>query len=286
MMKMKMKNFRNVVAVLLVLTICFAMVSQNVAAKDNKSNTRSTKQGESVPPEKPSENPPQFDPQLPESDQEKDSASETISEPADQPGPTSIVEGHFSRLRYGSEVTVEPGTVYYETAAFGGSGKTGIVGNDYTQGKLRICGFGVLNKQGQVERSSCYGRETIPDSEPQPEFFSQALIDRAWVAVVTDGFTTGDIGWLRRSDVELEVPLSELPIVGDMAAIAEECQNYSENPDPSDDPSNRNQTSEQEKDRPTDERPDSYDSEQIVDGPTKDQVNVGNAPIGGGRNRQ
>ncbi len=149
---------------------------------------------------------------------------DTLPEAAKYPicGPDSVGQRYVA-LKYGDKVTIEPGTAYYESAAFGGSGKTGTIGNEYTQGALYVGGFSVIDDVGTVMRNEVYSREEAMQSHDfQPDFFRLAYADLAWVAIFTDGFTTGDVGWLPRSAVKLDTLTT--PDISDPASLHEEAQ--------------------------------------------------------------
>lgn len=162
--------------------------------------------------------PQEFEPKSPEDLPEPTKSPEDLPEPTKSDdlvcGPDSVGSLYLS-LNYGDKVVIEPGTVYYESAAFGGSGKTGVIGNEYTQGAFYIGGFSVIDDVGTVMRNEVHSREEAMQSHySQPDFFRVAYADLAWVAIFTDGFTTGDLGWLPRSAIKLEIP-EDMSIVSD-----------------------------------------------------------------------
>lgn len=164
--------------------------------------------------------------------------------------PDSVGQRYVA-LKYGDKVTIEPGTVYYESAAFGGSGKTGVIGNEYTQGAIYIGGFSVIDDVGTVQRNEVRSREEAARTHDfQPDFFRLAYADLSWVAIFTDGFTTGDLGWLPRSAVKLDTLTT--PGISDSTSLHEEAQSggndewEAANPEESEDEDQSNRKTQEE----------------------------------------
>jgi len=130
---------------------------------------------------------------------------------ADEPPQTPIAK--VTDLMYGQQVYINEGARYYETADFSGSGRYGTIGNQYTQ-ITRISGFARVNPEtGRLLASEAYTRDEVPVGRLAPDFVQDCPLTELWVALCTEGFTTGDVGWVSIYEVnwldgELDIPPS------------------------------------------------------------------------------
>lgn len=99
-------------------------------------------------------------------------------------------------LMYGQQVRINDGARYFESADLSGSGKQGTVGNRYTE-ILRISGFAAVDPNtGRLVESEAYTRDAVPVGQKAPTFIAICPIETIWIALCTDGFEVGDIGWV------------------------------------------------------------------------------------------
>lgn len=142
-----------------------------------------------------------------------EAATETLSEsvvnasaaqPAKKAPTLPIVESttpdaatiQLSDLMYGQQVRVNDGARYYESADLSGSGKHGVAGNRYTE-ISRISGFAAVDiTTGRLLESEAYTRDAVPTGRKAPEFVSNYPTEFIWVAICTDGYAVGDVGWV------------------------------------------------------------------------------------------
>lgn len=107
-----------------------------------------------------------------------------------------VANVQLSDLMYGQQVRVNDGARYYESADFSGSGKHGAVGNRYTE-ITRIAGFATVDAgTGRLVEAEAYTRDAVPVGQMAPVFVSTCRPETLWVALCTDGYNTGDVGWV------------------------------------------------------------------------------------------
>ncbi len=99
-------------------------------------------------------------------------------------------------LMYGQQVRVNDGALYFETADFSGSGKQGTVGNRYTEA-LYISGFAAVDPStGRLVEAEAYTRDEVPTGKKAPAFIAECQLETIWIALCTDGYEVGDVGWV------------------------------------------------------------------------------------------
>lgn len=127
-----------------------------------------------------------------------------VAQPAKKTPTLPIVENptpdtvtvQLSDLMYGQQVRVNDGARYYESADLSGSGKHGVAGNRYTE-ISRISGFAAVDfTTGRLLESEAYTRDDAPVGRRAPEFVSNYPAEFIWVAICTDGYEVGDVGWV------------------------------------------------------------------------------------------
>ncbi len=134
----------------------------------------------------------------------------------------------ITELEFGQLVSVRQGATYYESADQNGSGKQGLCGcNIYTEGDIYIAGYAQLDQNGNIIKNECYQRDNVPHGK-KCDFDLSANV---WIALYVEGFTTGDIGWVRLSDVlsnsdarDLMLPTEDVVTPKDVANAIEQAQ--------------------------------------------------------------
>lgn len=112
-------------------------------------------------------------------------------------------------LEFGQEIGACRGAPYYESASQNGSGRRGYYDmNVYTSGKTYIAGFAKLDEEGNILEAECYSRDAVPVGKKcgfNPR-------DNIWLALYVEGFTTGEVGWMRISNIVNVQPDAPPPI--------------------------------------------------------------------------
>lgn len=114
-------------------------------------------------------------------------------------------------LRFGQQVVAKDGATYYESADLAGSGRQGTANNIYTE-TLRIAGFANVGPDSEhLTDYLCYLRDDVPSGKPAPNFVSNSTEESLWIAVYTDGFTTGSVGWFHVTDLSYALGEMDYP---------------------------------------------------------------------------
>lgn len=107
-------------------------------------------------------------------------------------------------VRLGRPVKVLPGTVYYASADYGGSGGHGVIGNEYTQGDLYVLGYASLGEDQRI--SDCYARtrDQIAELEESIYFtYAGDEVKSMMVGLYTDEYVNGAIGWVPANTTDI-----------------------------------------------------------------------------------
>lgn len=100
-------------------------------------------------------------------------------------------------VELGRPVKVLPGTVYYASADYGGSGGQGVIGNDYTQGNLYVLGYALLDDEQRISDRIARRRDQIIElEEPICFAYSDDEVKSIMVGLYTDEYANGAIGWV------------------------------------------------------------------------------------------
>lgn len=107
-------------------------------------------------------------------------------------------------VRLGRPVKVLPGTVYYASADYGGSGGHGVIGNEYTQGDLYVLGYALLGEDQRI--SDCYARTRNQIAELEESIYFTYADDEVksiMVGLYTDEYANGAIGWVPANTTDI-----------------------------------------------------------------------------------
>ncbi len=107
---------------------------------------------------------------------------------------------------FGQPIMVESGTTYYASADFGGSGRHGIIGNEYTTGELFIGGYGFLDENNRLIDYQYSLRDTIlayTETERPSFHYDSNSISSLWIGLYVEGCTNGSVGWVPATSTSL-----------------------------------------------------------------------------------
>lgn len=113
---------------------------------------------------------------------------------------------------FGQPILVEEGTIYYASADFGGSGGSGIIGNEYTSGELFVSGYAFLDENDRLVDHRASLRDSIlAEIQIDRSTFSydNTNIASLWVGLYVEGCTNGAVGWVPATSTSLWLDLQD-----------------------------------------------------------------------------